>query len=71
MFFVHDGKSTSRKGVPQDDVLAYMWFNLAAARGEKYAGDLRDDLAQHMTSEQIAEAQKLARDWKPTTQPTK
>jgi len=24
-----------------------------------------------MTPEQIAEAQKLAREWKPTTQPTK
>ncbi len=55
-------------GVPKDYVLAYMWLNLAAAQGNK---DERDDLAQHMTPEQIAEAQKLAREWKPTTQPTK
>jgi TPR repeat protein len=30
-------------GVRQDYVLAYMWFNLAAAQGEKDASDLRDN----------------------------
>lgn len=54
-------------GVPQDYVQAYMWSNLAATRGSKPASDDRDILAQRMTPAQIAEAQKLAREWKPTT----
>ena len=53
------------QGVLQDYVLAHMWFNLAAAQGEKVATDLRDSLAKKMTPAQIAEAQKLASEWKP------
>ena len=53
------------EGVLQDYVLAHMWFNLAAAQGEKVATDLRDSLAKKMTPAQIAEAQKLAAEWKP------
>lgn len=52
-------------GVPQDYVLAYMWLNLAAAQGQKDAVVARDSLAKVMTPPQIAEAQKLAREWKP------
>jgi hypothetical protein len=63
----HDGK-----GVPQDFVLAYMWMSLAAA-GTSNTFDqlqaefakLRDDIASKMTRDQIAEAQRLAREWKP------
>jgi uncharacterized protein len=53
-------------GVPQDYVLAHMWFNLAAATGivDGAAAD-RDMVAAKMTPAQIAEAQKLAREWKP------
>jgi TPR repeat protein len=43
--------------------LAHMWLNLAAAGGE--AVEFRDKLAKRMTPAQIAEAQKLAREWKP------
>jgi TPR repeat protein len=53
------------QGVPQDFVLAHMWFNLSAAKGEQNAIVLRELVSKHMTPEQIAEAQKLARDWKP------
>jgi TPR repeat protein len=53
------------EGVPQDYVLAYMWFNLAAAQGQKGAKSARDEIAKRMTSEQVEEAQKLAREWKP------
>ncbi len=59
------------QGVPEDYVLAYVWFNLSAAQGIKEAAKNRDTAARFMTPEQIAEAQKLAREWKPTTQPTK
>ena len=58
--------------VPQDYVLAHMWFNLAASRfpaseGEKRKQTVknRDIVASKMTPYQIAEAQRLAREWKP------
>jgi hypothetical protein len=61
------------KGVPKDLVLAYMWLNLAAASAPQndfvsMANDIakqRDALASTMTREQIAEAQRLSREWKP------
>jgi TPR repeat protein len=53
------------KGVPQDYVQAHMWYNLAAANGDKLAAEFRDGLAKQMALAQIAEAQKLAREWKP------
>ena len=53
------------QGVPQDDVQAHMWFNLAAAKGHADAIKNRDIAAAKMTPAQIAEAQKLAREWKP------
>ena len=52
-------------GVPQDYVMAHMWLNLAAAQGSSGARTVRDKLAQQMTSAQIAEAQRLARESKP------
>ena len=61
------------ESVPQDSVQAYMWFNLAASRysaSEKtemrdLAVNNRDGAASTMTPAQIAEAQRLAREWKP------
>ena len=52
-------------GVPQDYVLAYMWYHLGAANGATRGAALRDALAKQMTPDQIAEAQQLAREWKP------
>ncbi len=63
---------SSSQGVPQDYVQAHLWSNLAAAgfsaamvdmRNE--AADNRDRIAAKMTPAQIAEAQRLAREWKP------
>ena len=51
------------EGVPEDDVLAYMWWNLAAAQGYEDAQGNKDILEQQMTREQIAEAQRLSREW--------
>jgi hypothetical protein len=42
-----------------------MWFSLAAAQGYPSAEDYMDTLAKKMTPAQIAEAQRLAREWKP------
>ncbi len=58
------------EGVPQDYVQAHMWFNLAASQlppGEDRDSAVgnRDDVARQMTPDQIAEAQRLARQWKP------
>ena len=53
------------RGVTQDIVQAHMWFNLSVAAGMKDSGAFRDLLAEKMTPEQIAEAQKMARGWKP------
>ncbi|MGC2643527.1 MAG: SEL1-like repeat protein [Pseudolabrys sp.] len=55
-------------GVPQDKVRAYMWFSMSAAQGREGAAAFRDLIARRMTPAQIAEAQKLAREWKPNTQ---
>jgi TPR repeat protein len=52
-------------GVPQDYVQAYMWYTLGAANGAKRGAALRDALAKRMTPDQIAEAQQLAREWRP------
>ena len=54
-----------RTGIPQDYVQAYKWLNLSTAQVDKEAGTLREWLAEKMTPDQIAEAQKLAREWKP------
>jgi len=50
-------------GVPQDNVLAHMWFNLAAVGGNPIALKGRDEVAANMAPDQIAEAQKMAREW--------
>ena len=53
------------QGVPQDSVLAYKWYNLAAAQGSKLPRENKDELAKQMNSSQIQEAQRLAREFKP------
>jgi uncharacterized protein len=51
------------KGVIQDFAQAHMWFNLSAAQNYKPAKKAKDDIEKNMTQNQIAEAQKLAREW--------
>ena len=55
----------SGRGVPQDYIQAHMWYNLATSNGQEGAAKDRDLIAEKMPSEQIAEAQRLAREWKP------
>jgi hypothetical protein len=43
-----------------------MWFNLAAAQGFEGAAKVRDMMPARMTPDQIGEAQRMAREWKPT-----
>ncbi len=56
------------QGVPQDDVQAYLWMNVAAAQGHELARINRDRLTKQMTPVQLAEAQRLAREWKPKSE---
>ncbi len=55
------------EGVPQDYAQAHMWYNLAGANGNADGIKNRDRIARKMTPGQIAEAQRLAREWKPET----
>ena len=50
------------QGVVQDYVKAHSWYNLSAIKGDADAVKNRDIVAKRMTSQQIAEAQKMARD---------
>ena len=58
-------------GVPQDYIHAFMWYSLATSdltdEDRHMSVTNRDSVAEKMTSEQIAEAQRLAREWKPKT----
>ena len=49
-------------GVAQNFVQAHVWFNLAATKSDKDAVKERNNIAKKMTQQQIAEAQKLARE---------
>ena len=51
------------QGVSVDMVAAHKWFNLAAVRGVEAAKSWRNQVAAEMLPSQIAEAQKLAREW--------
>jgi TPR repeat protein len=51
------------QGVQPNYVLAYMWLHLAS-EGRQGAAQFRDAVGERMTVAQIAEAQKLAREWK-------
>ena len=53
-------------GVLQDLVQAHKWYNIAGAQGSEQARENRDAIAGQMTAEQMAEAQRLAREWTPT-----
>jgi TPR repeat protein len=50
-------------GVGVDFVAAHKWFNLAAMRGVDAAKGWRAQVASEMLPAQIAEAQRLAREW--------
>jgi TPR repeat protein len=51
------------QGGAMDLVQAHMWFNLAAARGSEAAKDCRRELADMMSKDEIAQAQRAAREW--------
>jgi TPR repeat protein len=54
-------------GVPQDNVIAYMLWNLAAANGSANAAEQRAQVVKTMTQEQIEEGQAMSAAWKVNT----
>ena len=55
--------STGQGGAPLDYVSAHMLFNLAAMRGSIEAKVYRKEIADEMASDEVAEAQRQARQW--------
>ncbi len=51
------------QGVPKDFVQAHFWFSVSAAQGSDASRKSRERVAKKMTPAQIAEAQRLAREW--------
>ena len=49
------------KGVSQDYSRAHMWFNVCAVNGSDLCQKKRDLIAKKMTTQKIAEAQKMAK----------
>lgn len=49
-------------GVPQNYLHSHMWFNIAASLGLEGAREEREKIAKKMTSEEVSEAQKRARE---------
>ncbi len=54
--------ATGRDG-DVDLISAHKWFNLAAMRGNEDAKRYRIEIAKEMSRQEIASAQKLAREW--------
>jgi uncharacterized protein len=61
--FLLGGMYKRGRGVPQDYVMAHMFYNLAAVSGDEDGEYFRDLIAKEMTPSQIAEAQRMAREW--------
>ena len=47
---------------PKSNLLAHMWYNIAAANGMLDSGRLRDQIASLMTSADISKAQAMAKE---------
>lgn len=52
-------------GAPADAVIAHAWMNLANATGHEKAARFVGEIAQRLTTQELAEAQTLAREWQP------
>jgi uncharacterized protein len=57
---------TEGQRVLQDYALAHMWFNLCGSSGDKDCIKNRNIIEKKMSKSQIEEAQRMARNWKPT-----
>jgi len=55
--------SSGAGGLNVDLIEAHKWFNLAALRGSERGQQCRAEIAEEMSSREIAEAQRQARAW--------
>jgi len=66
---VGDGENLYKLGLiystgPEANLVqAHMWFNLAATRGSEAAKECRRELADQMSKDEVAQAQRSAREW--------
>src|SRR5262249_4511776 len=63
------------EGVARDLTEAYKWLYIAAsispAEDRVFYMNVRDSMGTNMTGEELAEAQRRAREWRPQPQPTR
>jgi hypothetical protein len=57
------------EGVKRNYVQAYKWMSICAAGGNAGCASQRDLLAQKLKGSKLAEAQRLAAEWKPQEEP--
>jgi len=50
-------------GVEQDNVQAHKWYNIAGTNEDEIGRKSKDDVEKQMNPDQIAEAQRLAKEW--------
>ena len=65
---------TGGRGMRQDRIEAQMWLTLGLSSGGSVEArgmflKVLDTLAEQMTADQLAEAQRRAREWTPTPEP--
>lgn len=49
--------------IEADMITAHKWFNLATLAGNDRAKDYRAEISRELSSDEVFEAQKLAREW--------
>jgi TPR repeat protein len=62
------------KGVSRNLIQAYMWFAIVAAKESDQkaveAGQRRDAIEAEMSSDQLREAKRRVREWRPAFRPS-
>ena len=53
------------EGVPQEYVLAHLWWDICGFSGDKDCVKSRNLVEERMSKQQIEEAQEMASNWKP------
>jgi TPR repeat protein len=53
------------RGVKRDYVRSYFWFSLCAAGGDERCAAKRDEVAARLKPSKLAQAQRMASEWKP------
>jgi hypothetical protein len=48
---------------PENNILAYMWFDISTSLGNPSTGEFRDTVGKRLMPEQLAEAKKRSQGW--------